>query len=354
VPDSRCLACHEEVAQRARIAEGFHGRMGQDCARCHADHGARLIRLEDREFNHDLALFRLAGAHRDLACDRCHRDPAGPRRRYLWLPAAACADCHRDPHRPSLGTDCSHCHEQGSWAETAPSFDHERDAAFPLAGLHRAAACRDCHPRSAGPEAAPAILRGTPRECSSCHADPHGELAARCADCHAGAASWTADLFSHARARFPLDARHHSLACASCHAGAGALQFRRGPWSAGAGPPSFPCEACHADAAGALVGTLPSGAPGTPSPHFGKVACGDCHRLEPEVRTEPCAGCHPRDYDGLAIDWRAKLELELVRMPASFTAGAAWRLAGAHHWEAAVAALRAGAAQGEVPGSSSR
>jgi cytochrome b subunit of formate dehydrogenase len=270
VPDASCIACHEEVGERARSQVGLHGRWGRGCAGCHADHGERIIRFDERGFNHDLAAFRLEGAHRGLACERCHEERGRGSRRYLGL-AAACSGCHADPHAPSLGGDCRHCHEEDAWTPVAPSFDHDLDT------------------------------------------------------------------------RFPLDARHGPLACASCHAGDDALQLRRGRWDAAAAERGFPCEDCHAVEGEALAGKLPAGDARNPSPHLGKVACDGCHRLEPVARTEPCSECHPRDYDGLAIDWRARLDQEILRLEAPPAAKASWRSAGAHHWEAAVDALRKGA-----------
>jgi formate dehydrogenase gamma subunit len=270
VSSEKCLACHQEVARRMALGSGYHGGLRGECADCHADHRPEIIALDDRGFQHDLTRFRLMGAHRDLACDACHRRADWTRRRYLDLPlAAGCASCHEDPHRPGLERPCDHCHREDSWHDPAPSFDHGQDTAFPLAGGHAALRCSDCHRRSGG--SGPPLLRGTAKDCAACHVE---EAAAF-----------------------------------------GALAAARG------------------------------------APHAGQLECAECHIELPAPRTERCSACHPPDYDALFIEWRGRLDIELLRVSDAARA-AALRQRGLHDWEGVVQQLRSGREVRELPSAS--
>lgn len=100
-----CVQCHK--------ADDAHKRtLGANCAQCHNPNGWALW-----EFDHDTATdFRLQGAHQDLACASCHRDPVrGDKIRQ----AKACGTCHArdDRHSGRFGRQCDRCHDQ-------ESFDH--------------------------------------------------------------------------------------------------------------------------------------------------------------------------------------------------------------------------------------
>lgn len=93
-----CLACHK--------ADDKHkGALGRECASCHNPNGWTLW-----EFDHNAGKksFKLAGAHRDLACQACHRDPVKEKVKL----DRTCAACHRDDdiHRGGFGRNCERCH----------------------------------------------------------------------------------------------------------------------------------------------------------------------------------------------------------------------------------------------------
>lgn len=123
------------------------GQLGADsCARCH-DAAAWA---PASAFRHDRdARWPLRGAHRDVACARCHPAQLGIRDgavggTALYRPVAheACASCHEDPHGGRLGADCDQCHGETSWREVATAaFDHSLTR-YPLTGRHRHVAWR--------------------------------------------------------------------------------------------------------------------------------------------------------------------------------------------------------------------
>jgi formate dehydrogenase subunit gamma len=345
VASVKCLSCHDEVERRLASKAGFHGEVGGECARCHADHRERIVALEDRDFNHDRAAFRLLGAH------RCHRREGDPARRYLGIETGrGCVSCHEDPHLPHLEQPCEHCHTEAAWPALAASFDHGADTAFPLLGAHAAQRCESCHQRPAG-SGAP-VLRGTPSACGDCHADPHERPEADCASCHRDAAVWSAAGFDHSRdARFALDARHSPLACGRCHAAADGQRYRFGPVAEAAARDAFRCEGCHAEIERGLAGEI-GGELVAASPHAGTVTCVECH-AEPAgpapavPAAEPCSSCHPADYDFLAVEWGARIASGFLQLPAGPRAGRARsvRELGPHNWEGVVQWLRSGSAR---------
>jgi hypothetical protein len=118
-----CKACHSSLAfhDASSACADCHahddphaGRFSSACATCHNPTDWRAAR-----FDHDKAThFALTGAHRDLACDTCHRAADGGRA----LAAAArggCVQCHRrdDPHSGRFGGNCGECHGTTSFVD---------------------------------------------------------------------------------------------------------------------------------------------------------------------------------------------------------------------------------------------
>ncbi len=176
--DHRCLACHQDphggqVAGRrvpgARVLAAAGAAPGTPCEACHG------IEAWDRvTFDHDSTRYPLRGAHRRVACGRCHTRPAGQPTapaRFAGLPTScAAAGCHEDPHRGQFadrprGGACTTCHTETAWS--ALTFDHQRDTDWPLDGAHRAVRCAACHK----PQGAPATVRyrPLPHRCEDCH-----------------------------------------------------------------------------------------------------------------------------------------------------------------------------------------
>jgi len=278
-----CASCHSDVHK---------GTLGSACATCHAT--GVPFRQASRTFDHGRSAFPLAGAHRDVACARCHRDG-----RFKGLAFQECSACHRDPHVQRFGPACSTCHDAASWR--TEKVDHAKTA-FTLVGRHRTVQCAACHRQP------PMRARLAFSACASCHADPHkGTFKERCETCHDETGFTRAgSTFDHAaRTAFPLDGRHAGLPCSKCHTGAAAAgpaspRARGRPAAAASRTLDYrgleaACASCHAD------------------PHKGELGagCARCHssatfavktfthEAHPELfrgahATAACAACHAR------------------------------------------------------------
>lgn len=255
--DVGCAECHGEPTQSA-FAARFPGRAPDDCAACHEDpHRGQFdagptrgvcVRCHERTHflpssfgldRHADCGFVVDGAHRAVACARCHEAPTGDASRRFAGTPSDCAACHVDVHRGAFDsegvphaiggrTGCARCHGTDSFRDELPGFDHERFTGFGLDGAHTRADCTACHGRAAEPDAHGRTLGAAPRACAACHEDPHaGQFATRegerfvpadCARCH-GETEWgDTKRFDHDRdTRFPLDQKHDTLDCARCH-----------------------------------------------------------------------------------------------------------------------------------------
>lgn len=103
----QCLDCHRN--------DDVHGqRLGNDCALCHTPSDwQRWV------FDHNAATdFVLDGAHDNLDCLSCHREPAVA----VVELSTTCASCHRrdDVHRGEFGPDCQQCHTTLSFGALRP------------------------------------------------------------------------------------------------------------------------------------------------------------------------------------------------------------------------------------------
>ena len=122
---TRCALCHLEDDQHS-------GKFGQACYECHVPDGWDQV-----TFDHALTRFPLDGAHRDVACEKCHAD-----QKFAGTPTD-CAACHAEPrvHLGLLGTQCADCHTVNAWSP-ALLPDHT----FPLNHESRTnIACDVCH-----------------------------------------------------------------------------------------------------------------------------------------------------------------------------------------------------------------
>lgn len=249
VPDSACLTCHAAVAERRDQRTGWHGLTEGRCVDCHTDHVSReadIMPFDHGAFNHERAVFRLEGAHRDLECAQCHVEHASPEAsgwQFLGL-TQDCAVCHESPHRDALASECQQCHGQERW-EDVPGFDHGRDTTFALTGAHRAHECAACHGddltfAAHGLDIAPVAA---PFLCASCHENPHREAQfADCQQCHVTAA-WEPSQFDHAQTAFPLAGQHRFVECAQCHRGEG--DFTLAGFEEQRVMAPFDCASCH-------------------------------------------------------------------------------------------------------------
>jgi hypothetical protein len=312
-----CVGCHEDKHE---------GRFGLACQTCHDEVSWKNLDLDP--FDHDLARYPLRGKHEEVACAKCHGQPA----KYRPLPFEACGDCHEDPHRERFGNECESCHTLESWKSS--SMPRARHPGVSLAGGHQRVECKSCHDR--GNLLLPS--RGT--RCESCHEPIHeAKFGDDCARCHAQV-RWLGlpealGRRVHKDTNYPLTGQHKQTPCESCHSEKlpvakryRQLEFddckdchrdvHQGQF---ADRDDGKCESCHS-----LSGFTPtsfgfeehqtsefplSGAHDAApcgTCHTGKAprldwqlkqrACAECHdnphgtRFEREMQAEGCAGCH--------------------------------------------------------------
>ena len=174
--DLACVSCHTDphAGQFARRHVAGAGAVAATeasarvaCTPCHS-----AAAWESVSFDHDSTRYPLRGAHRILACSKCHTPPAPGRPiRFSGLPLTCDgAGCHIDPHggqfadRPRGGT-CTTCHSETAWASLV--FDHQKDSDYPLDGAHRRVRCVACHKSEGQP---PVVrYRPLPHHCEDCH-----------------------------------------------------------------------------------------------------------------------------------------------------------------------------------------
>jgi hypothetical protein len=330
VAPGKCLACHKPLAQRIAGGKGLHARPEyRDCKTCHVEHQGVEYQLVwwgkagRGAFDHAQTGHALAGKHRTLSCEQCHKQ-----RSFLGA-VTDCASCHRDEHRGQFpGRACSSCHTEQAW-KPVPGFDHARTS-WPLTGRHAPVACERCHtarrPDASTPGASYRVFRAVAgRDCTSCHQDAHaGRLGTSCSTCHT-TAGWrstsTPKDFDHQRTAYPLTGRHATVACDRCHRPGRPLRLKHDA-----------CTDCHADAhAGQLARRADGGrceschdvsgfrpARYSPEDHAKSsfplkgahlaVACDQCHRprvagagraaVELRIATTRCADCHRDPHRG--------------------------------------------------------
>lgn len=323
----RCNACHRDPVP-GHSARGQPGAAAEDCRACHTNRTWREVSRQAAVAMHDGTKMKLIGAHRPLACEKCHKsrlqpgaDPVSRLGAFRGL-TTACADCHQDPHSGRMGRDCQRCHDEKAWkgSKARGGFDHAKTR-FPLQGAHGRVACASCHKGKGSYKREFAGLRFD--RCSRCHQDPHGgpfgsvPAGDRCETCHdeLGFAPAHYALDDHDRSAFALQRVHRVVPCSACHkpadpavpAAAVVNTGRRGRRPAPVKAVRLParlknlgkdCRDCHKDPHG---GQFTAGEQ--------KKRCTDCHnqgdfksirfehdktrfKLLGEHKKAACAGCH--------------------------------------------------------------
>ena len=279
-----CASCH--------ATDDVHrGQRGTACADCHTQ-----ASWTDAKFDHEKETgFALVGAHKQAACQSCHRSG----RLEDDLPRE-CSGCHAavDSHAGRMGAKCETCHESTAWKTT--HFDHGKDTKYPLTGAHSTVACHSCH------TALPSDQK-TPQQCVACHraVDVHaGTQGTTCDNCH-GTTAWNRDLrFDHDLTGFPLLGQHVAVPCARCHM---TQKFKEAPSKCGGchaaddvhhGNLGADCQKCHSPNAWNVwqfdhlkeSGFALSGA-------HARLQCNTCHkRPAGEAKLgRDCMSCHSTD-----------------------------------------------------------
>jgi hypothetical protein len=257
---------------------------------------------------------RLSRPHAELEgvgnCLQCHA--AGRQ-----VATDKCLACHppiadriarrRGIHRDA-GSGCVRCHVEhaGVDAELRPfdvqRFDHGRDAAFTLDGLHAGVGCVGCHKTRSYLAVAPA--------CSSCHADPHKPtLGDQCGRCHTTSVRFAAAAaqFDHSRTAYPLTGAHTAVACARCHADKAYKGVAFASCASCHADPHRPrftaaCASCHTTARWQTQKVDHSRTAFPLRGRHAAVACVKCHvkpALDVTPRSDSCAACHADPHRGV-------------------------------------------------------
>ncbi len=226
--------------------------------------------------------FILDGKHKDVTCNKCHNQKTGTGTQSFIKAPTLCVSCHQNPHgelREPL-RKCEHCHDARSWKMIdKPTFDHDKDARYPLEKKHQDVTCVRCHQKG-GSQPLSVKATETPAaktaegyakmtfrwaswgfDCMPCHANVHGTSllgSKSCKFCHSAKVEWSKISFDHnRRTKFPLDGAHAKKAtCESCHK----KDERKAPDRA--------CITCHVDAHKGRFSKFGSG---------GQANCGSCH-----------------------------------------------------------------------------
>ncbi len=306
-----CYSCHVKDFESAANPNHKTGNFPTDCAGCHA-----TTDWLNARFDHNLAKFRLTGAHAAAACSACH----APGSQYATT-STSCQSCHTkefnsttNPNHVATGfpLDCSFCHDTNQW--TGAKFDHTTGTKFPLNGAHVPVTCAGCHKNN--------VFAGLATSCLSCHqTDLDGtknpnHLAAGfpqdCSICHSSA-SWANAAFNHNTAtKYPLAGAHVTVVCNVCHkdnvyAGlaSSCISCHLTDWNGTKNPNHVSagftqnCETCHTTTQW----------PGAKFDHnqtkfmltgaHVAVACQTCHANNQfSTLNTACMSCHETDFNG--------------------------------------------------------
>ena len=232
ISNSKCLDCHTELNSLISSNRGYHSSSkvkNKQCVDCHSDHHGRkfdAVRFDEKSFDHDLAGFKLIGAHNKVDCRACHKpeniaNKKIATRKNTWLGMEKeCLSCHDDFHQGTLANSCLECHDMNQF-RPASKFNHN-EAEFKLLGAHQKVDCKSCHALSTknGKEFQQfsEIKFGS---CANCHQDVHdGKFGTNCKQCHTETSflqlRGNAD-FNHDLTGFSLVGEHKKVSCESCH-----------------------------------------------------------------------------------------------------------------------------------------
>jgi len=276
-------------------------------------------------FDHSKTRYPLAGKHRGVKCETCHRKARAGLFKVEKFDTCSAPGCHDTKKRGAVHGEqfatrkCEDCHTLGGWKPATFSHDAKTYKGYKLSGAHAKLKCEQCHARDLF-----GVTRYRPIEYSSCAApgchdtkkrgNIHGrQFAARkCEDCHTEK-EWKPSTFSHDAKTYKgykLAGAHAKLKCEKCHKPdfAGRIKYKpiesktcvgsachTDPHKSSLKPKK--CEDCHnerdwkklafdhnRDSAYPLDGK-----------HV-KAACEKCHvdkLWKPLAKT--CVGCHEKD-----------------------------------------------------------
>lgn len=304
-----CADCHDDVHHNEFL--------DQKCQDCHSEQDWMEIR---KTFDHgSRTKYALLGAHKKLACEKCHKESQEPVGKYTVhrfsdLKFDLCTNCHKDEHAGAFGSNCLKCHTENSFKieDKAGAFNHNKTR-FPLIGKHVPVDCKACHTSQER-----FALESSYDQCMDCHKDYHEGAFAKsnrdnsCDRCHS-VRGFLPALFGsmeHGKTKFKLDGAHLAQPCIFCHKKDDKMVYTWDPLN---------CESCHLSEHGNQFSkyrvngnfcenchasssweTLSFDHKTTRFPLSGKhseVNCGRCHKAQDNVIQYEnvdykCASCH--------------------------------------------------------------
>jgi hypothetical protein len=212
-----CSACHLQDYANTTNPNHRTANFSTTCETCHNTTG-----WQNATFDHNLASFKLTGAHSTVACAQCHLNGD------FTNSPTQCAGCHlpdfRSTNAPNhvqagFPTTCDSCHTTApGWG--GANFNHS-STGFTLTGAHTSVQCQQCHSSQFGNYSIP---NGA---CGQCHmvdfngaTNPNHVQAGfptTCDTCHTTAPGWGGANFNHSSTGFTLTGTHTTLQCQQCH-----------------------------------------------------------------------------------------------------------------------------------------
>jgi len=229
---SKCIECHREIKNLISQKKGYHASSevnGKKCAECHAEHFGRdfkMVRFDDKKFDHNLAGYKLEGKHAEVKCTDCHKTEFIKNKTsqkkgdsYLGL-GTECISCHQDFHQNTLSKNCTSCHDLNAF-RPAPLFNHTKTK-FALAGKHQTVSCEKCHKIEQQNGQKFQRFTGVAfAACTDCHEDIHkNKFGNDCLKCHTVFSFREVKSlgnFNHEKTNFPLRGKHVPVDCKKCH-----------------------------------------------------------------------------------------------------------------------------------------
>ncbi len=253
-----CRTCHASkniTDQKLKSKKNTFLGIRTDCLTCHADYHLRTLSSECKNchnqdsfvpatgFSHDKAKFRLAGKHKSVDCQKCHKIQITDGlkfQQFRGIQYNNCTSCHKDPHQNQFGQTCRQCHSEESFhiVKGIKDFDHDKTG-FRLEEKHQIVTCKSCHKNNYTDP-----LKHD--RCADCHADYHNRqfikngVAPDCSSCHTvkGFAGFTFTPDRHNMGSFPLRGAHIAIPCYECHKKQDKWSFR---------DIGINCKDCHSD-----------------------------------------------------------------------------------------------------------
>lgn len=233
-----CLNCHADYHLKT---------LSSDCSQCHTDNAFTPA----AKFSHDNARFRLAGKHKTVDCQKCHKVTITDGKKFQQfrgLQYSNCTSCHKDPHQNQFGQNCRQCHSEESFQVVSglKDFDHNKTA-FKLEDKHLIVSCKACHKGKLTDPLKHDL-------CTDCHTDYHNGqfkkngLLPDCSECHSvkGFTGFSFTLDKHNTGPFPLKGAHLAVPCNDCHRKQDKWSFRQ---------IGVVCSDCHTDIHRNLIDT---------------------------------------------------------------------------------------------------